>query len=70
MGVAMMRVAERLGPDENPEDLAYDALEVAIAGLKSGVTLRAGKSHCALDPDSERDVARETGTFPQSGVDR
>ena len=40
LGVAMMRLSDRLGPDENADDLARDALDVAIAGLKSGVALR------------------------------
>ena len=52
LGVAMMRVSERLGPDENLDDLAVDALEVAIAGLKSGVALRTPAPPCLVDDET------------------
>jgi hypothetical protein len=54
LGVAMMRLSERLGPDENADDLASDALEVAIAGLKSGVVLRTTASSCLIDDETDR----------------
>jgi AcrR family transcriptional regulator len=68
MGVALMRLVERLGPEENGADLAHDALEVAIAGLKSGISLRAHTSPCA----PETGVAdRETqDPLPLRGVVR
>ncbi len=53
LGVAMMRLSERLGPDENADDLAFDALEVAIAGLKSGVALRTAASPCLIDDQTD-----------------
>jgi AcrR family transcriptional regulator len=61
LGVAMMRLSERLGPEEHADDLAFDALEVAIAGLKSGVALRTPGSPCLID---------ETDTPPAGAVAR
>jgi AcrR family transcriptional regulator len=51
LGIAAMRLSERLAPGENADDLAADALDVALAGLKSGVALRsaAEASACPLD---------------------
>jgi AcrR family transcriptional regulator len=52
LGVAVMRLSERLGPAENADDLARDVLDVTIAGLRSGVPLR---THFAtLCPESVR----------------
>jgi AcrR family transcriptional regulator len=51
LGVAVMRLSDRLAPDENADDLARDVLDVSIAGLQSGVPLRS-RSHlvaCAGD---------------------
>jgi AcrR family transcriptional regulator len=57
LGVAMVRVSERIGPDENVDDLAVDALEVAIAGLKSGVALRAPAPACLIDDETRTSPA-------------
>jgi AcrR family transcriptional regulator len=40
MGVAVMRLSDRLSPDENADDLARDVLDVSLAGLRAGTTLR------------------------------
>src|SRR5439155_23788113 len=40
LGVAVMRLSDRLGPTENADDLARDVLYFPIAGLQSGLTLR------------------------------
>jgi AcrR family transcriptional regulator len=51
VGVAVMRLSDRLAPEENADDLARDVLDVSIAGLQSGVSLRS-RSHfvaCAGD---------------------
>ena len=53
LGVAMMRLSERLAPEENADDLAFDALEVAIAGLKSGIALRTAAGPCLIDDETE-----------------
>src|SRR6185436_15608904 len=40
LGVAVMRLAERLTPEEDADLLAADVLNVTLAGLRSGVTLQ------------------------------
>jgi AcrR family transcriptional regulator len=40
IGVAMMRLSDRLGPSENADLLAEDMLNVILAGLRSGVTVK------------------------------
>jgi len=50
LGVAVMRLSERLAPGENADQLAADVLNVAIAGLQSGVALQSvGIAECPLD---------------------
>ena len=44
LGVAVMRLSERLPPGESPDDLAGDVLDVTLAGLKAGVVIRS-KAH-------------------------
>jgi AcrR family transcriptional regulator len=40
LGVAVLRLSDRLGPGEDPDLLAADVLNLAIAGLRSDVALR------------------------------
>ena len=40
LGVAVLRLSERLAPGENPDLLAADVLNLTIAGLRAGVTLQ------------------------------
>ncbi len=47
IGVAVMRLSDRLGPGENADDLAQDIVETIIAGLQAGPVLR---SHVHSDP--------------------
>ena len=54
LGVAVMRLSDRLGPGENADDLARDVLDVTIAGLQSGVALRSHTAPCPLDEPRER----------------
>jgi AcrR family transcriptional regulator len=44
LGVATMRLSDRLSSGENADDIARDVLDVTIAGLKSGVALRSHAS--------------------------
>jgi AcrR family transcriptional regulator len=37
-GVAVMRLCERLAPDENADALARDTLEAALTGLRAGIS--------------------------------
>jgi len=52
IGVATMRLSDRLSPGENADDIARDALEVTLAGLQSGVALR---SQAGVPCDSAED---------------
>lgn len=49
IGVALLRLSDRLAPGENADDLARDVLNVAIAGLQSGVTLQSTNAAYLLD---------------------
>jgi len=49
LGVAVMRLSDRLGPAENADDLAKDILDLTIAGLQSGVPLRTHSVSCPVD---------------------
>lgn len=50
IGIATLRLSERLAPGENADDLAQDVLAVAIAGLRAGVQLRStGAVRCDAD---------------------
>ena len=40
IGVASLRLSERLGPHEDADHLAANVLDVTLAGLKSGIPLR------------------------------
>ena len=51
VGIAVMRLSDRLGPSENADDLANDVLNITIAGLQSGIPLRSHFS--TLCPDDE-----------------
>ena len=50
LGVAVMRLSERLAPGENADHLAADVLNTALAGLQSGVALQSTAAiACPLD---------------------
>ena len=58
LGVAVMRLSDRLGPTENADDLARDVLDVVIAGLQSGIALRSkGVLVC---PHDEQQLTSDT----------
>jgi len=59
LGVAVMHLSDRLGPLENPDDLARDVLDVGIAGLQSGMVLRSTGIHC---PEDEARLTSEIST--------
>lgn len=48
-GVAVFRLSDRLAPGEDPEALARDALEAALAGLRSGIRTTFIAAACAAD---------------------
>ena len=49
-GPATVAVCDRLGPDEDPDALARDTLEAALAGLRAGVSTTFIPSKCHSDP--------------------
>jgi AcrR family transcriptional regulator len=49
LGVAVLRLSDRLGPNENADDLAKDVLDITIAGLQSGIALRSHSAPCPVD---------------------
>jgi AcrR family transcriptional regulator len=49
IGVAVLRLSDRLGPGENADALAKDVLDVTIAGLQSGIALRSHHTPCLMD---------------------
>ncbi|HEX4346086.1 MAG TPA: TetR/AcrR family transcriptional regulator [Vicinamibacterales bacterium] len=51
LGVAVLRMSDRLAPQENADDLAKDVLNITIAGLQAGVTLNS--THAPCSPDEE-----------------
>lgn len=55
LGVAVLRLSDRLTPFENADELAQDVLDVTIAGLQSGVALRsrAFPDPCLLEPAAD-----------------
>jgi AcrR family transcriptional regulator len=56
LGVAVMRLSERLAPGENADHLAADVLDLTLAGLRAGLALRSTSTECpALEsiPDAQ-----------------
>jgi len=66
LGVAVMRLSERLGPTEDADDLARDVLNITIAGLQSGVPLRSHFS--TICPEDERASAAPGPESLHTGV--
>ncbi|PYR54281.1 MAG: hypothetical protein DMF95_00740 [Acidobacteria bacterium] len=68
LGVALFNLSERLLPGENPDLLAADVLNLTLAGLQSGVTLRSPRGvGCALDaaePVADARQSRVEGGLP------
>jgi len=49
LGVAALRLSDRLAPGEDADLLAADVINLTIAGLKSGVVLQSRAVDCPLD---------------------
>src|SRR5262245_8748630 len=64
LGVAVMRLSERLGPSENADDLARDVLDITIAGLQSDVPIRSHSSTLCPDDDHAPAVSRHKSLHP------
>jgi AcrR family transcriptional regulator len=53
IGVAVLRLTDRLAPGENADQLAEDTLKLTLAGLQSGVVLHSSISPaCPLEQDA------------------
>jgi len=50
-GPATATICDRLAPDEDPDALARDTLEAAIAGLRAGITTTFKPSPCGVEKD-------------------
>src|SRR5262245_28550907 len=65
IGVATMRLSDRLSPGENADDIARDALEVTIAGLQSGIALRSHAGMpCSTTEEAEQVAVSATRQEP------
>ena len=54
VGVAVLRLSDRLAPGENADRLAEDMLNLTFAGLQSGIALQStGVADCPLDAQVE-----------------
>ena len=55
LGVAVLRLGDRLLPGENPDLLAADVLDLTVAGLRAGVVLQSprGRRYPLAEPVSE-----------------
>jgi AcrR family transcriptional regulator len=60
LGVAVMRLSDRLPPGENADDIASDVLDVILAGLRSGIALksRGVDMECSGAPVAETAVVQ------------
>jgi AcrR family transcriptional regulator len=57
LGIAVLRLGERLGPEENADLLAADVLNLTFAGLRAGVALQSPRTaSCPLDQESIPDA--------------
>jgi AcrR family transcriptional regulator len=63
VGVAVLRMSDRLAPGESADDLARDVLDVAIAGLRSGAAHRFTSAPCVADglvgSDADTQVSKQ-----------
>jgi AcrR family transcriptional regulator len=60
LGVAVMRLSDRLAPGENADDLARDVLNVMLAGLQSGIPLQSSAAACTVDGQKQLEVEKVT----------
>jgi AcrR family transcriptional regulator len=51
LGVAVLRLSDRLAPGENADDLATDVLNVTLAGLRAGVVLQSKTADFSVDTE-------------------
>ncbi len=54
IGVAVLRLGDRLAPDEDADALARDVLDVTLTGLKATPSLRSPSTRCPFDEAHDR----------------
>jgi len=59
LGVAALKLSDRMAPDEDADLLASDVLDTAIAGLRAGVALKspAATLPCASEPIADQQAS-------------
>jgi AcrR family transcriptional regulator len=59
LGVAALKLSERLAPDEDADLLASDVLDTAIAGLRAGVALKSPEltGSCLAEPIADQQAS-------------
>jgi hypothetical protein len=50
MGAAVVRLCNRFAPDEDPDALARDTIEAALAGLRAGIPFSFQSKACGDSP--------------------
>jgi AcrR family transcriptional regulator len=53
IGVAVMRLSDRIQPDEDADKIAANVLDLTIAGLRSGVPLQSISAACPLEQHAQ-----------------
>jgi AcrR family transcriptional regulator len=57
-GLSMLKLSERLAPNEDPDQLVRDSIETTIAGLRSGAAVRARSAAEGVRTDLSNSHAR------------
>jgi AcrR family transcriptional regulator len=57
VGVAVMRLSDRLAPGEDADRIAANVLDVTLAGLKSGIVLQPITGLCPLEESASKEKA-------------
>jgi AcrR family transcriptional regulator len=59
LGVAALKLSDRMSPDEDADLLASDVLDIAIAGLRAGVTLKSPATTfpCESEPIADQQAS-------------
>jgi AcrR family transcriptional regulator len=70
LGVAVMRLTDRLPPDESADDLASDVLDTVLAGLRSGVVLKSRGIDVTCGPAARPDTRTAKVLTPASSRNR
>jgi len=70
LGLAVLRLTDRVSASENVDDIASDVLDTILAGLRSGVALKSRGGDIACSPASHSDTHAAQVLTPASSRDR